>query len=1832
MSGSLPIIQLDGSTSVGGGASTTNAVGSIANDYAELIAQGSNAFQGTGATLFHLSSGAMAMASTAQIGRVINGVTITAAIVAENQALLNAIGAYCRSHNIGIVVEAQLDNPPSGDWTYQWLQPAVKANLPIVQVEDDMEPELNSTLAQLNQKAQYMTQSVAQIVRYFPNVKIGTWAGGSPQTAASFWSDYDVLAKNLNLPKISYAVADTSWNAPWVTTPATWQSWLQQLSGQVQNQGMTLTVMVDGVGTDTTGSQWTAQSQQHAAMLAQIPGVNVNCILVRSWQPGQPNAVLPLNQPSTIGNDALMIASTYSLYQQSMITASGAATISAPGQVIVGVGAATLIDGVAVSLGAADLAADVRIAVVITANSAMFSARACGEGVISGSGTTTIVLDGTQADINAMLQTLSMSEPVGGPDTLDIEIFGVNGRLADQQISVLATPSGATSPSQTLVFLPATANGGSNSGWTQATAAITGGRIASENFLWNQTDQNAASGSYLIIKEDAVHLPLEEAGIVYAGGIPKNPGANSVGSNPLSTGWNYSAFNPSALYSDLNVVSTSVVFNSISGYAESITDILAPYTTASGGQANSYLSTNCQQITYENIGSNPLWQAAWGNLFGSVVMTYGSQGQLLEQVFVGTVRNNFQTVDNVFDPLTGKLWETIESYPAPSQSSSFVSGTMTITQFNTGDNPNWDTAEWGSLNNVTATWQDFYTIGVGPTPTAPILTNWLSGIQFNQTTWYSGSPQTGGVFCGLGSPGDTITISTGNRLIGSGTVGSKGQWTLSLSSGITYGRNIISIAQSDASGRSSTSATVWLQVGGGYSASAADVVTNLDTLQALAHIGAITAINLTDGGTPTLAVSAVQMSTDANALALISSPHKLGVTGATAAMAAGMVNRSNIDWVLVSDTAARVAANLSSLQALMSTAVLTSVTLTDSGIPTFALSAAQVNADGAVLLRCSQYNLAVAGGSAVNLAVLQVLASQKLNTVTFTDSPPTFAVSASQLTSYANLLARISSPYALTVKGATAANAAAAAAQPHVASVAVSDTAAQVVSNLSGLQALAVRGKLGAITLTDRGKPTLSLSATQLTTDASALASIGSPYNLAVTAVAAAKAATTAGQPNVAALAVSDTAANVAANLDALQALEAGGKLAAITLTDSGKPSLALSAAQLAADASALGSIGSSYSLRVTGVTAVNAAGVAAQPNVALVAVSDTAADVAANLGALQALEASGKLAGITLTDSGNPALSLSAAQLAAYASTLARIGSSYSLTVTDVTATNATSMATQPNVSSISVSGGKLAILAGGVASGAVVSSGGVQVITSGGVVSGTVISNGGREYALAGGDCVGTVVRSGGNLTILAGGIASGTALSSGGVELITSGGVASGTQVSSGGNQFISAGGVASGTVISNGGREYACSGGDGVGTVVLSGGNLTILAGGVASGTVVSSGGNQFISAGGVASGTVISNGGREYAYSGGDGVGTVVQSEGNLTVLAGGVATGTVLSSGGVQMITSGGVTSGTVVSNGGREYAFSGGDDVGAVVLSGGNLTIMAGGVTSGTVLSSGGVQMITSGGVTSGTVISNGGQEYAYTGGYDVGAVVRSGGNLTISAGVATGTMLSSGGQEYVYTGGDAVGAAVLPGGSLSVSAGGVVSGTALSSGGVQMVCSGGVASGTLISGGGVEYVYSGGIDRGAIISSGGLAFIVSGGAVSGGTVISGATLTVSSGGVVQAGLTLSGGTAVISGTAAAGQQIGYAGPGGDLALGNLAGFAAVISGFSTSDAIDLLGFGYSGIETRSFAEAASNTSGTLTVLAGAKTASLTLLGSYVTSNFALSADGGTGTFVKFA
>ena len=155
-------------------------------------------------------------------------------------------------------------------------------------------------------------------------------------------------------------------------------------------------------------------------------------------------------------------------------------------------------------------------------------------------------------------------------------------------------------------------------------------------------------------------------------------------------------------------------------------------------------------------------------------------------------------------------------------------------------------------------------------------------------------------------------------------------------------------------------------------------------------------------------------------------------------------------------------------------------------------------------------------------------------------------------------------------------------------------------------------------------------------------------------------------------------------------------------------------------------------------------------------------------------------------------------------------------------------------------------------------------------------------------------------------------------------------------------------------------------------------------------------------------------------------------------------------------------------------------------------------------------------------------------------------------------------------------------------------------------------MTSGTTISSGGTEDVFSGGAtDHSQVF---GKEVVSSGGSGYGDTVHTGGVLTISSGGQVAGGLTISGGYAAISGAVASGQEIRFAGT-GDLTFYDLTAFHATIGGYSTGDEFDLGGFAFGAGETRSFTEAASLTSGTLTVTDGADVAKLTLLGSYVTS-----------------
>ena len=177
-----------------------------------------------------------------------------------------------------------------------------------------------------------------------------------------------------------------------------------------------------------------------------------------------------------------------------------------------------------------------------------------------------------------------------------------------------------------------------------------------------------------------------------------------------------------------------------------------------------------------------------------------------------------------------------------------------------------------------------------------------------------------------------------------------------------------------------------------------------------------------------------------------------------------------------------------------------------------------------------------AANTQTNLDAFQTLAADsELASIAFTDaSAPVITVTAVQLASDADAIADIVGTYYLSVTDVLAADAATVAAVTNVIAVAVSDTSANVTTNIADLETLAAAGELASIAFTDGGTPALSFSATDAGTNIDAIAAFTGTFTLAV----------------------SDTAANVVTNIDALGELAAIGDITSIALTDGGTPTL----------------------------------------------------------------------------------------------------------------------------------------------------------------------------------------------------------------------------------------------------------------------------------------------------------------------------------------------------------------------------------------------------------------------------------------------------------------------------------------------------------------------------------------------------------------------------------------------------------------------------------------------------------------------------------------------------
>lgn len=385
--------------------------------------------------------------------------------------------------------------------------------------------------------------------------------------------------------------------------------------------------------------------------------------------------------------------------------------------------------------------------------------------------------------------------------------------------------------------------------------------------------------------------------------------------------------------------------------------------------------------------------------------------------------------------------------------------------------------------------------------------------------------------------------------------------------------------------------------------------------------------------------------------------------------------------IAVSDTAANLAANLTDIEFFAQAGELSSVTLTDGGTPVLSLTAAQVLADATALKAINgSYRIALPSGSTLAIplesffqfptAVLAALSgSYQIDLTEAGYSLPTLyqiypansanfdflsrtilvfnaaqaAASSYALLGYGEAGSRPGALELLDSAANFSANITALSSNYDINRIVLTDGGTPAL-HLSGAQWSAATHLLDIISgtysvvLTDPGTPTLSLNvAGNPSFDLSLVNHISGSYNLALTAVPAASALADAQLPHVTSVSVVLFDLN---HLDDLQTVAAEGLLGTVQAS---LGLIGISLSQWKADSTAISHFTGDFSFYITGVSVADAAQISAQPFATHIGISDTGANIVANLAFIESLAASGALLHGIVSD--DATLVLSAAQ-----------------------------------------------------------------------------------------------------------------------------------------------------------------------------------------------------------------------------------------------------------------------------------------------------------------------------------------------------------------------------------------------------------------------------------------------------------------------------------------------------------------------------------------------------------------------------------------------------------
>jgi len=558
----------------------------------------------------------------------------------------------------------------------------------------------------------------------------------------------------------------------------------------------------------------------------------------------------------------------------------------------------------------------------------------------------------------------------------------------------------------------------------------------------------------------------------------------------------------------------------------------------------------------------------------------------------------------------------------------------------------------------------------------------------------------------LNSLGNKVTAITQ-------TDASDNDLSLSLDQWTTYGKTIYKIqsgVHASISGVPVSGVTSLLLDSRVKNISVSDSVSNISTaIDQLNNLGPKLVKITPSNPSSEISVSMDQLNRTSGLLGKIDGSYSLAVKNATAVDAQNLLSTDyeHVTSVYVADSSSNIASkfdelsNNSKLDEIKQTGVASPLVLTNaqritgnastfakiSGGYTLNISDATVGTLSDILSDSSVTGVALSGSASNivdNLTALSA-ASNKLQTISITGtSPATLAMTYSQWNQNQVTLAKITSPYKVSISDVSATNAGSVASDQRVISLSVLDSTQNINTNLDSLQRLGAQ--LTTITVNDVGTPpAMSITAYQYHNDANALSKIsGANYSLSITGANVLDASVMEVDSQVSNFTLRDFSYNIG---NSITDLNSYAKLLSnsIAVIDSTVP-ISLSANLYTSSSATLAKITSSYMLEVTDASTSMASQLQSNSHVSSFNVKDTSSNVGSALLANSSIADMSKISSIAVT-SDDGAIDMTQSQYESLSDSISQITGSFRLKISDVLIGDLFTTLSEPHVISADLS-----------------------------------------------------------------------------------------------------------------------------------------------------------------------------------------------------------------------------------------------------------------------------------------------------------------------------------------------------------------------------------------------------------------------------------------------------------------------------------------------------------------------------------------------------------------